>query len=178
MPILINDVADLNAANAARWAQWSAQAEAFGSTKQGQRFFKSLTLKTKTSGRLSRAEAFEHLRNERSIECQLIELRESGGAISDKKLFAHETRRKAKNGMAPWQIVKEVGLRPENLHLSAKELRPLFFEELKRLGLNPTVSDAGFTYDGMREQRFTISDHCFQNIVSNVCPRRKLNKSS
>lgn len=174
MPILkIKSVADLEAFNAGLWAQWSMQAEAFGSTKQGQRFFKALILKAKASGRLSRADAFERLRNERSIECQLIELRESGGAISDKKLFAHETRRKTKNGMAPWQIIKELGLRPENLRLSAKELWPLFFEELKRLSLNPTVSDVGYTYDGMREQRFTISDRRFQKIVSDVCPRKK-----
>lgn len=171
---MITTIAQLNKANADSWIRRLKRFDYLTERKYAQQFLKG-TFVVSVANAETPAEAFERVRQELPFETQLINFCESADSISDKRLFAREPRRKAKNGVSQRDIIADLGSKSENRALSAKQLWPLLFQYLQYLGLNPLADKSSdiYTYEGTRGKRISISFRQFQKTISDVCPRRR-----
>ncbi len=113
------------------------------------------------------------LQHEPSFYAQLCARKE--GFSSRQQAIAGEPRRKALgNGRSRRELVRDFASSPEMALLRTKALWKLFFTHLKSLGLNPTVADSPhrYEYEG-KKARISITFRQFENLVSELAPRRK-----
>ena len=133
---------------------------------------------------MSPLDLHQRLRFQPSFESQIIEYAKNPdtvGPLLQKLQYAREPRRKAAGaGLGRRQIVGHFASQSLNAAVKTKKLWNPYFDELARLGLNPTKSSDSdiYEYDG-RRGRLIISYRQFEKLVSELAPRRrrKLNAS-
>lgn len=114
---------------------------------------------------------------QRSFKSQLINYAENpdvGGDLARKICYARQPRRKAAgSGLSRLQIIMRFAANSPNRARRTKALWAPFFDELVRLGVNPSRSTDGSLYEyAGKRGRLTISYRQFEKLVSELAPRR------